>query len=66
VKIIEKPLVMKPRDLAIDGRQVMDVLDLEPGPEVGRVLYELMEKVMDHPELNTEERLFSLLREDLT
>jgi poly(A) polymerase/tRNA nucleotidyltransferase (CCA-adding enzyme) len=66
VKIMEKPLVMKPRDLAIDGRQVMDVLDLEPGPEVGRVLHELMEKVMDHPELNTEERLFSLLREDLT
>ena len=65
-KIIERPLVIKPRDLAIDGQRVMEVLDLEPGPEVGRVLDELIERVMDHPELNTEEWLLSLLKQGLT
>lgn len=65
-KIIESPLVIKTQDLAIDGNRVMDVLDLEPGPEVGRMLDELIEKVTDRPELNTEERLLSLLKQGLT
>ncbi len=49
------------RDLAVDGRKVMEILGLEQGPEVGNRLKELLEKVIDHPELNTEEGLVSLL-----
>jgi putative nucleotidyltransferase with HDIG domain len=64
--LIESPLIIQPRDLAIDGQRVMEVLGLEPGPEVGRVLDELMERVTDHPELNTEEWLVSLLKQGLT
>jgi putative nucleotidyltransferase with HDIG domain len=39
-------------DLAIDGNDVMELFNLEPGPEVGRILNHLMEKVLDYPEDN--------------
>jgi tRNA nucleotidyltransferase (CCA-adding enzyme) len=60
-KVLRIPLVAKAQDLAIDGHKVMEVLGLTPGPEVGEVLHMLMERVTDHPELNTEERLISVL-----
>ena len=53
----------KVRDLAIDGNRVMEILNLSPGPQVGKILKRLLEKVTDHPELNTEERLTGLLSE---
>jgi putative nucleotidyltransferase with HDIG domain len=45
------------RDLAVDGDDVMRVLGVRPGPEVGRVLGELLEEVLEDPLLNTRERL---------
>ena len=48
-------------DLAIDGEKVMDVMKLEPGPEVGKVLGSLLELVTDNPELNSEEKLVDIL-----
>ncbi len=50
------------RDLAIDGYTVMEITGLSPGPEVGRILEGLNEKILDNPELNTREELVSLLR----
>ena len=58
-----RPVAVKERDLALDGRRVMDVLGLPQGPEVGKILGQLLETVIDHPELNTEERLEALLQE---
>jgi tRNA nucleotidyltransferase (CCA-adding enzyme) len=58
-----KPMVIRPHDLAIDGYKVMEFLALSPGPGVGGVLEELVEKVIDHPELNTEKGLLGLLEE---
>ncbi len=49
------------RDLAVDGEDVMRVLGLAPGPEVGRVLERLLEEVLDDPSLNSPERLRSRL-----
>jgi tRNA nucleotidyltransferase (CCA-adding enzyme) len=51
------------RYLALDGQKVMDVLGISPGPEVGKAIDFLMEKVTDQPELNTEEVLKKLLQE---
>jgi tRNA nucleotidyltransferase (CCA-adding enzyme) len=51
------------RDLAIDGHDVMRELALTPGPEVGKVLNWLFERVMDDPELNDRDRLLALMRE---
>ncbi len=62
-KITEGPFPRMTRDLAIDGHRVMATLGLRTGPEVGRVLDVLMEKVTDQPELNTEEGLVNLLKQ---
>jgi tRNA nucleotidyltransferase (CCA-adding enzyme) len=50
------------QDLAVDGNVIMEITGLSPGTEVGRILRELSEKVLDHPELNTREDLAALLR----
>jgi tRNA nucleotidyltransferase/poly(A) polymerase len=48
--------------LALDGRQVMEVLEIGPGPLVGRALHYLDERVREDPSCNTEEHLRELLR----
>jgi len=61
--LFDRDLVVKTRDLAIDGYNVMKILGLSEGREVGRVLDQLVDMVTDHPELNTKEELIGLLRE---
>jgi tRNA nucleotidyltransferase (CCA-adding enzyme) len=51
------------RDLALDGHEIMKILGLPPGPAVGRTMENLLEKITDHPELNTREALLGLLEE---
>jgi tRNA nucleotidyltransferase (CCA-adding enzyme) len=51
------------RDLAVDGRDVMRECDVAPGREVGRILSELLEAVLENPELNDRETLLRRLRE---
>jgi tRNA nucleotidyltransferase (CCA-adding enzyme) len=62
-KVRKRPVAVKKRDLALGGRRVMDVLGLPQGPEVGKILGQLLETVIDHPEWNTKDRLEALLRE---
>jgi tRNA nucleotidyltransferase (CCA-adding enzyme) len=50
-------------DLAVDGRDVMRILGVAPGPEVGALLEKLLERVLDDPSLNERERLEALLPE---
>ncbi|MCL6594737.1 MAG: HD domain-containing protein [Firmicutes bacterium] len=51
------------RRLAVDGRDVMRVLGIRPGPRVGEVLRALGEVVLERPEENTRERLLLRLAE---
>jgi len=51
------------RDLAIDGRDVMKRLACSPGPQIGKVLEALLERVLDAPELNEREALLRLVDE---
>lgn len=44
-------------DLKINGNDLMDKLKLEPGPQIGRILEQLFELVLENPELNTQENL---------
>ncbi len=60
-QLLSQDAVLKISDLAIDGREVMNILKLEPGPEVGRVLNLLLEKVLDNPSINNPDSLKSLL-----
>jgi tRNA nucleotidyltransferase (CCA-adding enzyme) len=48
-------------DLAVDGRFVMEVLGCAPGPEVGRALRFLTDRVLEDPSRNTPESLRTLL-----
>ena len=41
--------------LAIDGKQVMDIVKERPGPRVGWMLHALLEEVLDDPTRNTKE-----------
>ncbi len=43
--------------LKIDGKEVMEVTKMSPGPKVGLILNALMEEVLEDPKLNTKEYL---------
>jgi putative nucleotidyltransferase with HDIG domain len=47
-------------DLAVDGRDLMSELGLEPGPALGRILDELLERVVADPALNDRPTLLLL------
>jgi tRNA nucleotidyltransferase (CCA-adding enzyme) len=61
--VLEAQAALKTSDLAIDGRDVMQALGIEPGPKVGKVLAALLERVLDDPSLNERDRLLALLPE---
>lgn len=46
--------------LKLTGSDIIDLLDIEPGPEVGRIKTILLEKVLDDPALNTRKALTQL------
>jgi poly(A) polymerase/tRNA nucleotidyltransferase (CCA-adding enzyme) len=62
-KIIEEENAITVRDLDIDGNTVMRECNLSPGPMVGRVLHELLERVLDDPSINENDKLVPLARE---
>ena len=56
-RVLAEGAALGPKDLAIDGREVMAALGIPPGPMVGRLLRALLEEVLEDPSLNTPERL---------
>ena len=50
------------RDLAIDGRGLMQELGLKPGPDLGRILKALLDEVVDDPTKNQRESLLERAR----
>ena len=52
------------RDLAVDGNDLIAV-GFRPGPQLGRILHDLLDAVVDEPELNTREELLARARERL-
>jgi hypothetical protein len=52
-------------DLAVSGDDVMRVLGIGPGPEIGQVLRRLLDRVLEDPELNQKEVLVAMIREEL-
>ncbi len=49
-------------DLAVNGHDVMDALNLQPGPEVGQILNQLLEIVIENPEYNKKDKLIETLK----
>jgi tRNA nucleotidyltransferase (CCA-adding enzyme) len=52
------------RDLALDGNDLIE-LGFRPGPRLGHTLHELLDAVVDEPELNTRDQLLELAKERL-
>jgi len=59
---LETISAMSVRELALSGGDIMKLLDLPPGPQVGKVLNYLFEMVLADPELNTREHLARIAR----
>jgi tRNA nucleotidyltransferase (CCA-adding enzyme) len=51
------------KDLALNGRDVMQLLAVPPSKVIGVVLEALLERVLDDPGLNTRDRLAQLVPE---
>lgn len=51
---------MSVTDLAIDGHDLMTEFDKKPGSWIGDLLKQLLEKVMDNPEINSKEKLIEI------
>jgi poly(A) polymerase/tRNA nucleotidyltransferase (CCA-adding enzyme) len=51
-QIIEAENAITVTDLDINGNIIMDAFDLKPGPVIGNILKELLELVLDNPEIN--------------
>jgi tRNA nucleotidyltransferase (CCA-adding enzyme) len=64
-KVIEAENAITVKDLAVDGNDIMSELKLQPGPVVGRILRELLERILDDPSENTRETLLAVAREVL-
>lgn len=66
---VEKALNTKSQnkfnELAIDGKELIDELNLKPGPIIGQLKSHLLELILDEPELNTKEKLLSISQEYL-
>lgn len=60
---LEKKPPFSVRDLAVTGHDVMEQLELPPGPKVGKVLNYLLEQVLDDPTLNEKSALIKLAKE---
>ena len=61
---LEAEHALKIEDLAIDGHDVIRVLGLGEGKEVGRILEDLFERVLESPGLNQRAALLDLLERE--
>lgn len=53
---------LKVADLAVNGKDIIDLLKIKPGPVIGKVLNGLLEAVLDEKVLNDREALLELAK----
>jgi tRNA nucleotidyltransferase (CCA-adding enzyme) len=61
-KALEAKPALDTKSLVINGNDIMSELGLKPGPEVGSLLNQLMEHVLDYPEDNNRETLLAIVK----
>ncbi len=61
-KVLQQDMALKITDLKINGEDLAN-LGVPKGPEVGRILKELLELVLDDPMMNTKEKLLEKAKE---
>lgn len=62
-RILEQGAALSLKDLAINGRDLMQDCGASPGPLLGQILTALLEEVVENPEHNERERLLARARE---
>lgn len=60
-EIKEKKQCISLRELAVTGSDLI-AAGIAPGKEIGEILQQLLEQVLENPELNTREQLLSIVR----
>ncbi len=50
-------------DLKVNGHDVMKLLKIKPGPQVGKILNQLFEEILDNPALNKRSHLLKRIKE---
>ncbi len=60
-RVISDEQALSVRDLAVDGH-MLEEAGIPKGPDMGTVIDQLLEAVLDDPEMNTKERLLTLAR----
>jgi tRNA nucleotidyltransferase/poly(A) polymerase len=60
-RVLDAGRALDVEDLAVDGRDVMRVLGVPPGPVVGRTLEGLLQEVLEDPARNRREHLLERL-----
>jgi tRNA nucleotidyltransferase (CCA-adding enzyme) len=60
---IKKSYAFTVFDLAVNGHDVMNIMGLQPGPRVGKILNHLLELVIDKPEYNQKDMLIEILED---
>lgn len=63
-KELEKQTALSLKDLAVNGKDLMDA-GIPSGKELGRILNELLECVIEDPEMNTKEKLLEVANKSL-
>jgi len=61
--ILEEDAAFGLKDLAVDGRDVMRVAGIPPGPMVGDILETLLQEVLENPDINHPEVLEGRIRQ---
>jgi tRNA nucleotidyltransferase (CCA-adding enzyme) len=64
-KVVAAGAAFGTKDLAIDGRDLIQALSLAPGRQIGELLRALLEEVVENPSLNEHEKLLELARKKL-
>jgi poly(A) polymerase/tRNA nucleotidyltransferase (CCA-adding enzyme) len=54
-EVMRNPI--SPQMLKIDGRKIMQILSISPGPKIGQILNILLDEALENPDINTEEEL---------
>ena len=63
LKLLEEDAAFKRSDLVIDGKDVMELLDIPAGKEVGDIINVLLEEVLDDASLNNRDYLLNRIME---
>ncbi len=62
-KVKQDPL--SPKMLAVDGKDVMEIAKIEPGPKIGQILSILLDEILEDPQKNKKKYLENRIEEHI-